>query len=106
MGKPLDPTHDHRVSLKAASELARRHRLSGAHRASDSGAFNSKPVTELLSQPGCVGLRIYHGRSATGEPAIILVGVDAKGNDMTEGVLLDVHLPCPPFCSDDNALNS
>lgn len=105
MGKPLDPTHDHRVSLKAASELARRHRQDGTHRASDSGAFNGKPVMELLSQPGCVGLRIYHGRGTAGETALILVGVDAKGNDMTEGLLLDSHLPCPPFCSDDNALN-
>ena len=106
MGEPLDPTHDHRVPLKAAAELARRYRQDGALRAGDSGAFNSKPVLELLAQPGCVGLRIYQGRGATGERALVLVGVDAKGDDMTEGVLLDTHLPCPPWCSDDNALNS
>jgi hypothetical protein len=106
MGKPLDTAVDHRVSLKQAAELARRHRQDGAHRAGDSGAFNGKPVMELLSQPGCVGLRIYRGRGAGGESSLILVGVDAKGNDMTEGVLLDTHLPCPPFCSDGNALNS
>ncbi|MCE9601438.1 MAG: hypothetical protein K8S21_04380 [Gemmatimonadetes bacterium] len=106
MGKPLDSTKDHRISLKEASELARRHRQDGAHRAGDSGAFNGKPVMELLSQPGCVGLRIYRGRAAGGESSLILVGVDAKGNDMTEGVVLDGHFPCPPYCGDDNALNS
>ena len=105
MGQPLDHTRDHRITLKEASELARRHRQDGADRASDSGAFNGKPVVDLLSQPGCVGLRIYRGRGAGGESALILVGVDAKGNDLTEGVLLDSHFPCPPWCGDDNALN-
>jgi len=106
MGRPLDPDHDHRVSLKEAAELTRRFRQDGEHRAGESGAFNSKAVLSLLAQLGCVGVRFYRGRGAEGEPALVLIGVDAKGNDMTEGVLLDKHLPCPPFCSDDGALNS
>ena len=106
MGKPLDSRRDHRITVKEASELARRHREDGVQGAGDSGAFNGKPVMDLLSQPGCVGVRIYRGRGAGGDEALILVGVDAKGNDLTEGVLLDGHFPCPPICSDDNALNS
>lgn len=105
MGKPLEP-RDHRISLPDAAAQAKVHRQGGPHRAGDSGAFNAKAVVELLAQPGCVGLRYYKGRNKAGEDSMILVGVDAKGNDMVDGMLLDGILPCPPFCSDGNALNT
>jgi hypothetical protein len=37
---------------------------------------------------------------------LILVGVDADGNDMADGVLLDEHFLCPPFCNANSPLNS
>jgi hypothetical protein len=104
MGKPLDPTVGHRIALKEAAAQAARHRGGGSHRAGDSGAFNAKPVQELLAQPGCVGVRWYLGRDEQGARTMLLVGVDAKGNNMTDGILLDGHFPCPPFCSDPDAL--
>ncbi len=106
MGKPLDPTRDHRISLPEAAEQARRARHGGPYRAGDSGAFNAKAVLELLAQPGCVGLRYYKARNKAGEDSMVLVGVDGDGNDMTEGILLDQGFPCPPYCPDDDALNT
>jgi hypothetical protein len=49
-------------------------------------------------------LRIYQGRAADGTPALVLVGVDAKGNDMTQGTVLEYSFPCPPFCPEPNDL--
>lgn len=105
MGRPLDPTVDHRITLGEGAELTSRYRKSGAEKSTESGAFNAKPVLGLLAQPGCVGVRFYRGLTAESGPALVLVGVDAEGNDMTEGLVLDQHLPCPPYCGDGNALN-
>ncbi len=35
---------------------------------------------------------------------MILVGVDGKGNDLAKGLLCEFCFPCPPYCSDSNAL--
>jgi len=32
--------------------------------------------------------------------------VDKADNDLTGGVILEMHYPCPPFCGDGNPLNS
>lgn len=104
MGKPLDPKVDHRISLADASRQARRHREGGAIRAGDSGAFNAAPVQALLAQKGCVGMRYYLGRNEQGDPSMILVGVDAKGNNLGNGIVLNASFPCPPFCPDPDEL--
>ncbi len=106
MGRPLDPKHDHRVTLPQAAEQARRFRHGGPTRKGDAGAFNATAVRALLDQPGCVGMRYYRATTAAGEDSLVLVGVDADGNDMVDGVLLDFVQPCPPWCSDGNALNT
>lgn len=106
MAKPLDPARNHVIPLAQAAADAKRHRGGGPHRIGDSGAFNAAAVLGLLQQPGCVGLRYYRGRTATAEDSMILVGVDAAGNDMTGGIVLDSHFPCPPFCPDGNTLNT
>lgn len=106
MGNPLDPKRNHRISLPDAAVQTSAHRQSGPARSTDSGAFLGAQVQELLSQPGCAGLRYYKGRGKDGVDSMILVGVDDKGDDMTTGILLDFGFPCPPYCPDDNPLNS
>ncbi len=106
MGKPLDPSVTHRITRAEAAEDARRHRETQPPGRKHCGAFNAKAVLELLSQPGCVGLRYYHGRNAKSEASIILVGVDADGNNMTGGTLLNKDFPCPPYCPDPDDLDA
>mgnify|MGYP006317670283 FL=1 len=105
MGKPLDPKVDHRIALTTAVAQARKFRGGGAIRAGDSGAFNAAPVQALLAQKGCVGMRYYLGRDERGEPNMILVGVNAKGNNMSDGIVLDGVFPCPPYCPDPDELH-
>jgi hypothetical protein len=99
------PARDHRISLADAAALTKSCRTArlGEEKA---GAFHRDQVLELLNQPGCVGLRIYYGRQADGKPALVLTGVDKADNDITGGTILERHLPCPPYCGDDNALNA
>ena len=101
----LPPSRDHKITLADARALLQRHRTAVAQGAERGGMFHAKAVQDLLAQPGCVGLRIYHGRNPDATPALVLVGVDAKGNDLSSGTLLELHFPCPPFCSDPDGLN-
>ena len=58
----------------------------------------------ILGQPGCTGIRSYHGNNPDLSPQIIVVGVDAKNNDMVDGYLADGTYPCPAICSADGTL--
>jgi hypothetical protein len=100
----LPPSRDHRIALAAASALLRRHR-EAAPNVERGGFFHAKAIHDLMAQPGCSGIRIYHGRKDDGTVAMVLVGVDASGNDMSSGVLLEEHYPCPPICPDPDGLN-
>ena len=97
------PARDHRISLADAALHTKRHRDAKATPVK-AGALHADQVLALLQQPGCVALRIYHGRDAGGSPTLVLVGVDGTGSDMVEGILLEETHPCPPFCSAANAL--
>ncbi|MCA8829113.1 hypothetical protein [Hymenobacter pini] len=83
-------------------------------------------LNDLLSQPGCVGVRAYYGLDDNGAPKLILVGYDSNDNDIlsstataARGVMDEESSsltsssqiatalpPCPPCCSIDNPLNS
>lgn len=101
---PLED-RDHRVSLDAAATITRSFRGAPPPLARG-GAFHADQVRELLDQKGCVALRIYNGKGADGRHTFVLVGVDEKDHDMTDGILLNFSYPCPPFCGDGSALNS
>ena len=101
---PMPPSRDHRIPLQAAAALTRRYRDAdpGAQRA---GMFPRDVFEQLLAQDGCSGIRIYYGREADKKSALVLVGVDAEGNDMTAGELAEFQFPCPPYCSDGSVLD-
>ena len=98
-----DQDHEHLIGWGQARDMIDAHRsipgvAAGAVDGAFGGAFKKADVAKLLSQANCAYLRIYHGRHADGTPALVLVGVDGNRNDMTEGVVLDNHFPCPPWC--------
>lgn len=59
---------------------------------------------EVLTQPGCVGVRTYFALNAQSALTIVVVGVDESGNDMTNGVLLNRAYGCPAECPNDSPL--
>ncbi|MEP7383690.1 MAG: hypothetical protein ABI910_18535 [Gemmatimonadota bacterium] len=118
----MPPKEPQRISLAAAVELTQRYRKA-APASEHGGFFWADGIQELLAQPGCAGMRYYHGVNAEGCYQIVLVGVDANGNDITkapgtrktargavaaagagDAVLLDHHWPCPPYCPTDSPL--
>ena len=98
----LPDPKSHRISLDEAAAQIKR----GRGGPQKGGMFLRAELDQLLAQPGCSGLRYYYGRNAGGQETLILVGVDEKGNDMEQGVLLEESFLCPPICGATKALNA
>lgn len=72
--------------------------------------FSRKALEELLSQTGCVGIRIYGGLDAGGKFSPVLFGVTEDGRDIDGAglskdlggsiIILEMAVPCPPYCKD------
>lgn len=60
--------------------------------------FGGIKIRGLLSQNGCIGLRMYHGAIRGKGEVLVLVGVDDKGADLADGLILDTSIPCPSYC--------
>ena len=60
--------------------------------------YGKKKIETLINQAGAVGIRVYPGIDDAGLPVMILVGTDAKENDIMGVNLLERGSPCPPMC--------
>jgi hypothetical protein len=70
--------------------------------------FMGKEIIEkILAQPGCVGIRTFHGLNEFGVSQVILVGVDQNGKNILNyqiqdqkytGIVADGAKICPPYC--------
>lgn len=69
-------------------------------------AAGKEKLIELLNQDECLGARIYYGIGDEGQKNLVLVGVDANGDDIENGFILEHLYPCPRLCSKQNNLNS
>ena len=91
----------HLITREEAVLLLRRRPARVAERG---GHFPKSVVDQVLTQPGCVGLRFYFGTKPDGSLALVLVGMDEHEKDMTDGVIVEDFFPCPPFCDATSVL--
>jgi hypothetical protein len=71
-------------------------------------SFSRDIFDEILSVPGCAGVRIYFGMNEDLTVRAVMVATDANSADIlpaTGGVIGEVGLPCPPICPPPSALN-
>ena len=109
MGTRLPKDHDHRITLDEAARLTRgqRREKDAAKRGMERPyALRREAFDGILSQQGCVGIRVYPAVHGDGSPTVVMVGIDEDGNDMVKGMLIQNVMDCPPFCPDSNQLNS
>lgn len=98
---------DHSISLSEAAELTANYRETlSSNLEVKAEYFGKDALIALLDQNACVGVRIYYGLDTNGVKKLVLVGVDAEGNDLYEGALMERGQSCPPECSAENPLNS
>ena len=89
--------HDHGISLDQAKQLVQNHQRSAPAGGERCGYFAREAFDEILAQPGCTGIRFYHGRDASGKPTLLFVGVTEDKVDMLD-TIIENHQPCPPYC--------
>lgn len=90
--------HDHGISLDQATQLVKNHQRTAPPGGERCGYFDRAAFDEILAQPGCAGIRFYHGRDANGTPTLLFVGVTEQKVDMLDGPIIENHTPCPPNC--------
>jgi hypothetical protein len=86
------------ISFQETKELIKTYERIVASSAVIAQYFGKDIVNKILAQPGCVGVRMYYGKQASGKPGVIIIGVDKYGKDMVAGVLAIPTMLCPPFC--------
>ena len=96
---------NHSIALAQAITMTSLYRSSIPEGMPVSETFELASVNTLLSQSGCTALRIYYGKKEDGTIHAILVGVNEKGEDITEGIILEEGQRCPPNCPIDSQLN-
>ncbi len=99
---------DQTITLTEAAALTKNYR-----NAQPSGSnpilghyFGKKILNDILAQQDCVGIRVYYALNASGEKELVLSGVYANGNDISNGVLGDRSFKSPPYSGVANPLNS
>ena len=97
---------EHAITLAEASELTNNFQRQASPDQIIGGYFGREAILNILAQEGCVGIRYYYGLDNSGVPHIVLVGVNAEGNDMITGILAERAFKCPPFCSELDELNT
>ena len=45
-------------------------------------------IDQILSQPGCVGMRFYYGLNEDGIKTLVYVGIDADGKDIVKRTVI------------------
>ncbi|RSK42447.1 hypothetical protein [Hymenobacter perfusus] len=117
-------------TLEQAGDWTRRFREQSEH-AVKGHLFDRAVLETLLARSEAAGLRFYYGRDEENQPQLVMVAVDADGNDLvnstpqrmpaeTESMLMATASlsssddetivgpgkTCPPCCSTTNLLNS
>ena len=96
---------NHSITLAEALNFVENYRKDKEANAIKGGFFGRELYEKILGQEGCVGIRCYFAENLDGTPTIVMVGVNAKGDDMVNGIVGEDLIPCPPFCGHDNVLN-
>lgn len=103
---PLLPSHDHSVTKTDAQRFIKNFRANQSIGNIKGGFFGKDALLKILDQPGCVGIRYYYAKRDNGDPVLVLVGENATGASLSDGVLAENPPLCPPNCPSADALDA
>jgi len=94
------------VLIKESRAIALTHTFQSKNPKTNKAYFiGSELIKKIMEQESCIGIRIYNGFDAENEENNkVLVGVNAEGEDMVEGLIADELVPCPDNCSRKSSL--
>ena len=88
----------HEITLSEGLELVANFRKNPQAPKSQGTSFNRGAFEKILAQPGCEKIKMYWAKEQNGRFTVVLVGVDAAGEDMTKGSIMERSADCPPWC--------
>ncbi len=91
----------HRITLADAIAMVQQARKS-APTMVNGWNIDASIIREILAQSGAAGLRAYMASTAEGVATLVYLAVDKDGKDMTDGVIAEYVLPCPPWCDPES----
>lgn len=105
----LNGTEGDPISLETAKRWAQNYKATLKSQEEHRGHFFGFEIIEqILKEESCVGIRIYYGVDDNGKRQLLLVGVNANGDDLlplpggrVDGdgdIVADASLPCPDMC--------
>lgn len=97
---------DHHITLQDALHLISNFRKDNPSEKPVGGFFGRDAILNILSQEEAVGIRYYYAKDDEDTPMLILVGVNAQGEDMLDGKLAERSFLCPPFCAPDALIHN
>jgi hypothetical protein len=116
---PFDPKAGKKVKPKDAARWTKNYRLKPRKHGDTptlAQYFGKEFLQRILDENSCAGLRIYQAIDDEGTRRVLVVGVDAKGNDLIGpinedgtlpddggGIVGDTPMSCPSTC-DTNSL--
>jgi hypothetical protein len=100
----LTGNEDHQVDLVTAVRFINNHKSNLKAPSTKGGFFGRNAFEKILAQPGVIGIRYYYAQKDAGTSTLVLVGVDAKGQDMQTGLIMERSLDCPTWCSNASEL--
>jgi hypothetical protein len=95
----------HVISLDEAKSMTHAYQNATQFQGLTVASMIDKDAYQLvMDQTGCVNIRTYFALNSEQKLTIVIVGVDANGADMTDGVLLNMSLLCPVNCPQNSQL--
>ncbi len=98
-------TNPHHISLTEASTMT--HAFQNAQQFQGmtiACMMDNNSYQEVIDQPGCVNLRTYFALDDQNNLTIVLVGVNALGQDMVNGIILERSTRCLVLCDHNSPL--
>lgn len=95
----FDGNEGKEVTIEEAKKYIKSYKMSSIPGATKADFFGKEKLNRILVQKNCVGVRFYYGRRENGNLNSVAVGCDKDGEDLFEGVILEMSEPCPPYCA-------
>jgi hypothetical protein len=94
------------ISLQTAAEWTANYRNSPNFDGVNAILYGHKKIRQILDQENCIGIRIYKAIDDQDQAVLVLIGTDADGNELTNGIIVERGLVCPPYCGSGNGLHN
>ncbi len=98
-------TNPHLISLAEAAEMTHAYQNAAQFQGMTVACMmDNNAYQQVMTQPGCTGVRTYFALDELNNLTIVVVGVDAQGNDITNGIIMEISYRCPILCHHNSPL--